>query len=479
MRNWNRILQVSLVLAAMATLAAPQGRAQQDSGTPRPAAKQEVPLPGPFDQDPNTPPDTLLPDTRPLTGAQEFSVGTEPARHSYWAPGFRFANFWQSNPVGSAPGNGWASSSYLVGTLSVRQNWIHSSLAVNYSGGGTISTAPDSANLNGGYQQLGLVQEFDWNRWKLSFLDQFSYTTSSTFGFGSGTNIDLPGIGGTLGSDLPGLQNNYVPNQSVFGSIGTRYSNGGVVQTEYFLSKRSSIVLSGSYGILRFKQSGNIDVNDAIFSGGYNYQISTKDHIGVVYHYSNYRYLGDPQAFSDHSAQFAYGRKLTGRLGLQLSGGPEITVFRIPLGNESRRVGGAAAVGMAYAFSQGEMGVSYSHGLTGGSGLLVGSSSDQIQIQAGRQLARRYRGQIGFGFARNKSLESGNSPIPAQSYDTYYLNAGINHALGRTTNFNVGYTFQRQNANLQFCPTIACGTTYTQHQVSIGFDWHTRPYVIE
>ena len=478
MHNWNKILQAVLALAAMTTIAAPRAHAQ-DNGVPKPAAKQELPLPGPFDQEPNTPPDTVMPDTRPLTGAQEFSVGTEPARHSYWAPGFRFANFWQSSPVGAGQNTGWASTSYLLGTLSVRQNWIHSSLAVNYSGGGTFSTAPASTNLNGGYQQLGLVQEFDWNRWKLSFLDQFSYTTSSTFGMGGGTNIDLPGIGGTLGSDLPGLQGNYVPNQSVFGSIGTRYSNGGVVQTEYLLSKRSSVVFSGSYGILRFTQSGNIDVNDAIFSGGYNYQITTKDHFGVVYHYSNFRYLGDPQAFSDHSVQLAYGRKLTGRLGLQLFGGPQITVFRVPLGTETQRVGGAGGVAIAYAFSQGDLGLSYSHGVTGGSGLLVGSSADQVQLQAGRQLARRYRGQTGFGFARNKSLESGNSLIPGQTYDSYYFNAGVNHTLGRMANLNVGYTFQKQNANLQFCPTTACGTTYTQHQVSIGFDWHTRPYVIE
>jgi hypothetical protein len=479
MSNGNKILHAVLALATMMILAAPPVRAQQDDGIPKPAARQDVPLPGPFDVDPNTPPDTVLPDTRPLTGTQEFSVGTEPARHSYWAPGFRFANFWQSNPVGSGQNNGWASTSYVVGTLSARQNWIHSSLAVNYSGGGTFSTAPASTNLNGGYQQLGLVQEYDWNRWKLSFIDQFSYTTSSTFGFGGGTNIDLPGIGGTLGSDLPGLQNNYVPNQSAFGSIGTRYSNGGVVQTEYLISKRSSIVLSGSYGILRFTQSGNIDVNDAIFSAGYNYQITPKDQIGVVYHFSSYRYLGDPQAFSDHTAQFAYGRKLTGRLGLQLFGGPEITVFRIPMGNQTQRVGGAGGVGMAYSFSKGNAGVNYSHGLTGGSGLLVGSTSDQIQFQASRQLARGYSGQAGFGFSRNKSLESGTSLIPGQSFDTYYFNAGLNHTLGRTMNLNVGYTFQKQNSNLQVCPTTACGTTYTQHEVSIGFDWHTRPYVIE
>jgi len=239
-------------------------------------------------------------------------------------------------------------------------------------------------------KQLGLVQEFDWNRWKLSFLDQFSYTTSSTFGLGGGTNIDLPGIGGTLGSDLPGLQGNYVPNQSVFGSIGTRYSNGGVGPDGVSPLKTFIHRVLWFLWDIALHAIGNIDVNDAIFSAGYNYQITTKDHVGVVYHYSNYRYLGDPQAFSDHSVQLAYGRKLTGRLGLQLFGGPEITVFRVPLGNETQRVGGAGGVGIAYAFSQGDLGLSYSHGVSGGSGLLVGSSSDQIQIQAARQLARRY-----------------------------------------------------------------------------------------
>lgn len=478
MLTWNKTRIAGLLLVALVSVA-PVNFAQQDAGTPKPAAKTEIPLPGGVDQDTNAPTDTVMPDTRPLTGAQEFSVGTEPARHSYWAPGIRFANFWQSNPVGATPGSDWASTSYIVGTLSLRQNWIHSSLAVNYSGGGTFSTAPSSSDLNGGYQQLGLVQEFDWNRWKLSLLDQFNYTSSSTFGFGGGTNIDLPGIGGTLGSDLPGLQNNYVPNQSVFGSIGTRYSNGGVIQTEYLFSRRSSVVVSGSYGILRFTQSGNIDVNNSIFSAGYNYLITPKDHIGVVYHYSNYRYLGDPQAFSDHSAQLAYGRKLTGRFGLQLFGGPQITVFRIPLGNETQRVGGAGGVAIAYAFSDGNFGLSYNHGVTGGSGLLIGSSSDQVQFQAGRKLARSYTGQAGFGFARNKSLESSNSLIPGQSFNTYFVTAGVNHVLARYTNVNIAYTFQKQTAGLQFCATTACGTTYTQHMFSIGFDWHTRPYVIE
>src|SRR5512143_1914875 len=124
MQILNKILITGITCGALLSWV-PAGSAQQDTGAPKPAAKTEIPLPGPFDQDPNATPDAVLPDTRPLTGAQEFSVGTEPARHSYWAPGFRFANFWQSNPVGAGQGTDWASTSYLVGTLSLRQNWIH------------------------------------------------------------------------------------------------------------------------------------------------------------------------------------------------------------------------------------------------------------------------------------------------------------------------------------------------------------------
>ncbi len=477
MRICNTFRMLNLALVALA-LVAPALRAQ-DNAPPKPAAKEEIPLPFGTDQEPNTPPDALQPDDRPLVGAQEFTVGTAPARHSYWAPGFRFANFWQSNPVGANQQNQWVSTSYLVGTLSVRQNWIHSSLAVNYSGGGSFSTAPAASNLTGGYHQLGLVQEFDWQRWKLSILDQFSYTTTGLFGFGGGTNIDLPGVGGNLGGNLPGLSGNFIPTQTLFGSIGSRYGNGGVIQTEYLLSRRSSIVVSGSYGILRFSQPNNVDVNSAILTAGYNYEISRNDNIGIVYHFSNYRYLGDPQALADHSAQFAYGRKITGRLALKLFGGPEVTVFRIPVGSETHRIGAAAGASLAYAFAQGNLGLTYNHGLSGGSGLLVGSTSDQLQIQAGHQLARRYNGNVGFGFARNKSLESGTSAIPTQTFNGYFFNAGVNHALGRTMNVNVGYTFQKQTSNAQLCTTVACGASYTQHQVSIGFDWHTRPYVIE
>ena len=104
---------------------------------------------------------------------------------------------------------------------------------------------------------------------------------------------------------LPGLQTNYQPNQSILTSLGPRYSNSITTQIAYDTSPRSSVTLSGSYGILRFVQIGNIDTNDAIFSVGYSYTLSQQDSIGVLYRFNGYRYIGDPQAFNSHEALLA------------------------------------------------------------------------------------------------------------------------------------------------------------------------------
>src|SRR6202023_3805119 len=95
--------------------------------------------------------------------------------------------------------------------------------------------------------------------------------------------------------------------------------------------------LAGSYGLLRFVEPGNIDSNDTIFSAGYSYAVTKSDTVGLLYRFSDYRYLGDPQAIGDHVAQVAYGRKVTGRLALQLFIGPEITTFRLQTAGFSNR----------------------------------------------------------------------------------------------------------------------------------------------
>jgi len=146
----------------------------------------------------------------------------------------------------------------------------------------------------------------------------------------------------------------------------------------YVLSPRTSVTFGGIVSILRFTDSGNIESNNYIGSAGYNYQITREDTIGLQYHFSSFHYLGSAQAIGDHSIQAVYGKKITGRLALQLAGGPEITHYRIPLGggDNTQHVSGSGTATVSYAFARGSVSLGYLHGLTSEAACLSG----QLQI---------------------------------------------------------------------------------------------------
>src|ERR1051326_1747579 len=193
-----------LFLAGVGFAQDPQSPPEQEK--PKPAAKVYGPI-GSEDQDQNqTPAETLQPDERPLTGFHLPTVGTPTERHSYWVPGVSYYNFIQSNGSSQGGGNGWNSTNYLSGNVSLLQNWSRSQLTLNYSGGGNFSTdsvigngwnstnylsgnvsllqnwsrsqltlnysgggnfSTDSVIGNGWFQQFDATQTFNWQRWQL------------------------------------------------------------------------------------------------------------------------------------------------------------------------------------------------------------------------------------------------------------------------------------------------------------------------
>jgi hypothetical protein len=467
------------LLSPGAALACAQDQQSEDTSKPKPAGRG-YPSVGYPDQDPSgdqesSPP--LQPDTRPLTGVQIPTLGLPELRHSYWVPGFQYSNMIRSTALNQANAAGWNSTSYITGNVSLLQAWSNSQLSVNYSGGGFSST--ESSQGNGYFHQFALVQIFKWQRWQLTLLEQFSYLPETSFGFGGGTGISLPGVGGSLGPPLPGLGGNFQPNQTVFTSFGTRYSNSFTTQAVYELSPRGSINVAGSYGILRFLRAGNIESNDYISNVGYNYALGKKDTLGVLYRFSAYRYIGNPQAFGDHVVQLSYGRKITGRLALQISGGPEITTFHAPIGNATNHIGESANATLNYATARNNLTLAYIRGVSNGSGIQLGSNADQIQAGVGRRLSREWQGNVNFGYARNKSL--GNllgASQNSQTYNSYYMSGGLSRPLGRDANFSLAYAAEIQTSNQTVCASGTCNTSYTQHQITLGFSWHARPFVL-
>jgi hypothetical protein len=466
---------VAAFIAAISLVGSFRALAQQqeDTSKPKPAGNAIPPIEGSGDQDADAdqqPAVTLTPDRHPLTGAEIPTIGSQEMRHSYWVPGFQYSNVTRSSTLSQPTTPNWNTTNYVAGSFSLLETWSRSQLSVNYSGGGFLST--DDFQGSGYFHQLGLVQAFRWQRWQVSFIDQFSYLPQSEFGFGAATNLATPGIGGSLAPSWPGLQTSYQPNQTILASRGPRYSNSLTTQAVYAASPRVSLTFAGSYGALRFAEAGNISTNDFIFSTGYDYALSKKDTIGVLYRFSGFRFIGDTQSINDHVTQLAYGRKITGRLALQLFGGPEVTILRF-----ATKISASGGGNLSYVRAKDSVTLAFQHGVTGGSGLFNGANTDEVHSVINRQLTRAWQGNVTVGFARNTSLGTSNSVSP--TYDSWFAGGGLDRHLGRTASFTLGYAAYFEKSNVPICGVAACGgKSYVQHQISAGFQWHTRPFVL-
>ncbi len=477
MKGWRKLTRGIAFLTA-ACLGALPLLAQQDEGEkPKPAARVYLPLPDPGNKQQETDQETqkMQPDNGPLSGVQNPTLGTTEMRHSYWVPGIEYSNNARSNSLSAAADTSWNTTSYLSGNVSLLEAWSHSLLSANYSGGGFFST--DAVQGNGQYHQLATAYEIEQRRWQMLFVDQFSHLPQSSFGFGGTTGLGFPGIMGTLAVPLPGLQNSFAPGQTILTTNGPRYSNAGAVQLTYHVSSRGSITLAGVYGTLRFIDSGNVNNDSEILNAGYNYAISRKDTVGLIYRFSAYHYPGDPQALGDHVGQVAYGRKITGRVGLELAGGPEVTTFRVSIGGLTRRISGSGNAALTYALARSSVALSYTHGVSGGSGVFSGSEIDQANATWSRQLTRVWNGNANFGYAKNRQILSFNG-LTSPVYDTWLAGAGVSRALGREASFSLAYQAQIQNSSVALCGSPNCGTNYTVHEIYATFQWHARPIVL-
>jgi len=453
--------------------AAPQEDAPSTQSLPKPAGRGYQPFGDDLGTD-STDGTVLVPDNSPLTGAFVPGMGSQEMRHSYWVPGLQYGNFVRSSTDLAPSVTNWNTTSYVAGNVSVLEQWSWSQLTLNYTGGGTFST--DQSQGNSYFHQLEMIQAFTWRRWQLSLMDQFSYLPQAQFGFGSSSGLALPGVAGSLAPSLPGLQTSYQPSQSIFAAVGSRYSNATTGQLDYEVSPRGSLTWTASYGLLRFVQQGVIDSNDAIFGMGYNYALTKSDTIGIVYRYSTYEYLDNPQAIHDHVSELAYSKKITGRLALQLFAGPEFVMFRVHPPGVTDRTTVAGGATVKHALPTTTLSVSYNHGVSGGSGVFSGANTDSVTGSITRQLSRVWHGNVSFGYARNSSLTSVLAPL-APIYHSYFAGAGIDRPLGRTANVSTSYTAEIQDAAEAGCTSLICNS-YVQHQISVSLQWHARPFIL-
>jgi hypothetical protein len=489
MRSIHRTIWAALCMMGMI---APMARAQQQSQQPPPADQAAPPIPAyrsPLasaadngdDEGLIADPNKLIPDSRSLTGAETFSLGELAAHHSYWQPHVDFTSIVDSNGLSSTTNTGWTTRSTFYGGIDLHRIAGNSNLSMLYSGGASISN--DGSANNGIIQNLLFEDRMVYRRATVSLIDQLSYLPENAFGSPFG-NIGTP-----LGSGSFGLQPGLVPGQSILTASGQRLSNSFVPEVDVRLTARTSLTFVGNYALLHYYDNDLLNSYNAGMSVGYNHQMTRKDTIGVSYSFNALRYSNFNQSIDDHVVHFSYGRRVTGKLAFQIAAGPEFTWFATPitatgnagtgttLSSSSQQYYWSLNTSLTYQLRRTGLGLTYSHGVSGGSGVQAGSVADTVSTSATRQLSRTFSGSWNLSYGRNNGLtvNGPGSTTANQTFSYWSTNIGLSHPMGRTMNLGLNYLLQYQNSNSAFCVGPTCGSSFVVNQILISLGWHDHP----
>ena len=100
-------------------------------------------------------------------------------------------------------------------------------------------------------------------------------------------------------SDLGGsleLGSSFTPSQGLLTAREQNVNNTFLTQADVRLSGRSSLTFVGGYLLLHYFNSGNLSFGGPLFRGGYNYQMTRKDTIALIYQFSGIHYTNFDQS---------------------------------------------------------------------------------------------------------------------------------------------------------------------------------------
>jgi hypothetical protein len=414
------------------------------------------------------------PDTSPLSGAELFTLGQLGKTRSYTLASFQVFESADTNVAVTSTKTSLSSATTLLGHIGLHRVRGRYQLTTDYQGG--YSLYSPRSDLNTSIHDFGLSQRIAWRRWSLLLRDQLSYLPEASFGLSAGQ-------GGTISQDLNPI---VVPNQSILTSRTQRISNTAVAELQHVLSRKSSVTASASYAILQFVNSPSfLNNRNAVFLIGYEYSPSPRNSLALNYGFSIFRYGGQGRGqVYDHMVHAAYGRRITGRLALELSAGPELYVFKSPasqnnVSRSSTRLNWGMESTLRYRWPKTNLRITHASYLNGGAGVVAGAQTPEVRLTADQQLSRVWRGTLDLGFARNSSLPETTSLSTPVRFDALFGGVGLRRQLGRHMNLSLSYRALRQHAVSGCTPSAVglvttCSNLPVRHHFDLGLEWRNR-----
>ncbi len=406
------------------------------------------------------------PDERPLTGAELLTLGAFNTGRTYLQPSFSFTQ-------GSTLENGrYRYSGNARAGLALIRSTSGSKMSLNYGSGVLLNRAGTSVRMQA--HSLSFSQSMAFRRWTLTIADSFSYLPASAYEFGlyQGLGQNFGGSYGTLHGQFgnpSGLDPFFVPNQTVIGGGGTRYTNTIVGQMAYLVSPRATWTAAGSFGFLRFLDAGPVESNSGAFRTGFNYALTARDTFAVLYGMNMIRFTTD-SSIDNHTFHLSYGRQLTGRLSLQVSAGPDFNMITHPTLGDSSRFSWSAGTNLVYGWGHTSLRLGYSLMTTSGSGAQFGARTHWVRLSASQRLSRMWSLTADGAFANNRGLRQLNPVSALQRFQTWRGGADLSRPVGRYMRMGLRYQLIREQVACGVA-AVTCPSSTLRHNFGINFDF--------
>jgi len=119
----------------------------------------------------------------------------------------------------------------------------------------------------------------------------------------------------------------------------------------------------------------------------------------------------------------------------------------------------------------------YIHGLSAGSGVLIGSNLDEVAATVSRNLTRVWTGNVNFGYSRNSPV-AGTSTAGYPTYSDWFVGCGASRPIGRDFSFAAAYTANIGSYSGTGCTGAGCSNPNNYSTITVNFQWHPRPFVL-
>jgi hypothetical protein len=435
----------------------------------------------PVDGDAPAPQTQSATDSVPYT-LEPFSVSdlsrvqAPPASSSYLLAGIQVSEGGETNPSFVSGSSSQVSSvTNLAGSVSIHKTQHRFTTAINYTGADTLYSSYSGLKLyNEPVQQLNTDEYILWGRAKMTLGDSLYYVGKGDFATSSfGGAGSIPSNGGV---------SNFFGISQVNALVQEAYvTNISVASLTDSLTARSSVYAAGAYSLADYFESSAslFDSRQLSTQLGYNYQLNRRDIIGVVYGYQTFKYPdNDVGNVFTNSAQFVYQHRITGRMDLEVGGGPELARLSNGISGTSQQLSATVQASLHYSWERSGLNFSYNRLVTAGSGYYAGGISDIAVVSMDRTISRSWIGNLNGGYTRESGIGLTSSATSGNSFQYWFAGGSVQRRLGRSLSAFVSYQFNQQDVG-SCSGSQSCNAAARAQVLLVGLNWSIRPVRLE